>query len=145
MCKEEVKKMRGNAFIICLVIVGMLMSGCATTSTKTREGAGIGAILGGVAGAVIDKDNPWRGGIVGAAAGALIGGAIGSMRDQAAQEAAEEDRTVQYTRTMDDGTRETIRATPYGYSEEGDYKLVRTQVIRNGIVVSEDVKRVPMY
>jgi uncharacterized protein YcfJ len=137
--------MRSSVIITGLVVVAMLMTGCATTSTKTREGAGIGAILGGVAGAVIDKDNPWRGGVVGAAAGAVIGGAIGSIRDQAAQEAAAEDRTVQYARTMDDGSQEVIRATPYGYTESGDYKLVRTQVIRNGVVVSEDVKRVPIY
>ncbi len=136
--------MRGNPIIVCVVVVAVLLAGCATTSTRTRAGAGTGAILGGVAGVLIDKDNPWRGGIVGAAAGALIGGAIGNIMDRAAEEAAEEDRTVQYTRTYDDGTREIVRATPSGYSEDGDYRLVRTQVIRNGVVVEEKVKRVPM-
>ena len=136
--------MRGNLIIVGIVVVAILMGGCATTSTRTREGAGIGAILGGVAGAAIDKDNPWRGGIVGAAAGALIGGAIGNIMDRAAEEAAAEDRDVQYTRTLDDGSQEIVRATPYGYSADGNYKLIKTQVIRNGVVVEENVRRVPI-
>ena len=144
--------MRGNVIIIGLVAVAVLMTGCATTSTRTttsssantREGAGIGAILGGVAGAAIDKENRWRGGVIGAAAGALIGGAVGNIRDRAANEAAAEDRPVAYTRTYDDGTNETVRATPSGYSDDGNYKLVTTEVIRNGVVVETTVKRVPI-
>lgn len=130
--------------LLSIIVVALLISGCATPAKNTRTGAGTGAIIGGVAGALIDKDNPWRGGVVGAFAGALIGGTIGNIMDRAAEEAAEENRTVQYTRTYDDGTREIVRATPSGYSEDGDYKLVKTQVIRNGVVVQEEVKRVPI-
>lgn len=147
--------MRGNVILIGIVVVAVLMTGCATTSTRTttttssssntKEGAGIGAILGGVAGAAIDKENRWRGGVIGAAAGALIGGAVGSIRDRAANEAAAENREVQYTRTMDDGNQEIVRATPSGYSDDGNYKLVTTEVIRNGVVVETTVKRVPIY
>ena len=144
--------MKGNVIIIGFVVVAVLMTGCATTSTRTttpsrtstKEGAGIGAIIGGVAGAAIDKENRWRGGVIGAAAGALIGGAIGNIRDRAAEEAAAENREVQYTRTMDDGSQEIVRATPSGYSDDGSYKLVTTQVIRNGVVVETTVKRVPI-
>lgn len=136
--------MRRDIMIIGFLVVAVLLSGCATTSTRTRTGAGTGAILGGVAGALIDKDNPWRGGVVGAFAGALIGGTIGNMMDRAAEESAAKNRPVQYSRTYDDGTREIVRATPVGYSEDGDYKLIKTQVIRGGVVVQEEVKRVPI-
>jgi outer membrane lipoprotein SlyB len=145
--------MRGNIIMVGIVVVAVLMTGCATTSTRTtttstnantKEGAGIGAIVGGVAGALIDKDNPWRGGVIGAAAGALIGGTVGHIRDRAAEEAAAENREVQYTRTYDDGTREVVRATPSGYSDDGNYKLVTTEVIRDGVVVETTVKRVPI-
>ncbi len=136
--------MKGNVIILGLVVVALVLTGCATPAKNTKGGAGIGAIVGGVAGAVIDKDNPWRGGIVGAAAGAIIGGAIGNVMDRAAEEAAAENRPVQYTRTYDDGTQEIVRATPSGYSDDGNYKLVRTEVIRNGVVVETKVKRIPI-
>jgi hypothetical protein len=136
--------MKNNIIIIGVVVIAVLLSGCATTSTNTKQGAGVGAVIGGVAGALIDKDNPWRGGVVGAFAGALIGGAVGSISDRAAEEAVMKDRPVAYMRTLDDGTQETIRATPLGYSTDGNYNLVKTQIIRNGVVVSEEVKRVPI-
>jgi len=136
--------MKENLVVISIVVLALLTGGCATTSTKTRTGAGTGAILGGVAGVFIDKDNPWRGGIVGAAAGALIGGTIGNIMDRATEEAATKNKTAQYTRTYYDDTRETIRATPCGYSEDGNYKLIKIQIIRNGVVVKEEVKKVPI-
>lgn len=136
--------MRKNLILVCVVMVALLVSGCASMSPRTKTGAGIGGILGGVAGAAID-DNPWRGGIIGAAAGAIIGGTIGHMTDEATYEAAEKDKAVQYSRTVDDGSREMVRATPYGYTADGEYKLIKTQVIRDGVVVKEEVRRVPVY
>ena len=137
--------MEDSRFVVSIVILALLASGCATMSPRTKSGAGIGGVLGGTAGAIIDHDNRWRGGIIGAAVGALIGGTIGNMTDQAAYEAAEENKNVQYSRYTEDGSREIVRATPYGYTADGDYKLVKTQVIRNGVVVREEVKKVPVY
>lgn len=52
--------------------------GCETmNNNRTATGAGIGAVGGAIAGALIDKDNRWRGGAIGAAAGAAVGGGIG--------------------------------------------------------------------
>ena len=70
-----------------LAVLCLLLNGCTTfqPSSQQKAGAGIGAILGGVAGGMIDKDNPWRGAVVGAAAGALVGGTIGTIVEQAAK------------------------------------------------------------
>lgn len=137
--------MRGNMFMVSIVVVAVLISGCATMSPRTKSGAGIGGVLGGAAGAVIDDENRWRGGIIGATVGALIGGTIGNMMDNATYEAAEENKPVQYSRYTEDGNREVVRATPYGYTADGDYKLIKTQVIRDGVVVREEVRKVPIY
>ncbi|MCC6145412.1 MAG: OmpA family protein [Candidatus Hydrogenedentes bacterium] len=54
--------------------------GCATAGEhRTATGAVTGAAIGGGAGALIDKDNPFRGALIGAAAGTLVGGGIGHM------------------------------------------------------------------
>jgi outer membrane protein OmpA-like peptidoglycan-associated protein len=69
--------------MLCLAVAGALaMStlGCATASEhRTATGAVTGAAIGGGAGALIDKDNPFRGALIGAAAGSLVGGGIGHM------------------------------------------------------------------
>ena len=133
-------------FVSLVLAMSLVVSliGCATPSHRTKSGAGIGAILGGVAGGAIDHKNRWRGGVIGAAAGALIGAAIGNILDRAAYEAANENKTVVYTRMGDDGVEETVKAIPQGSTAEGDYKIVKTQVIRDGEVVKEEIRRVPI-
>jgi len=133
-------------FLTLVVLISLVVSlvGCATPGHRTKSGAGIGAILGGVAGTAIDHKNRWRGAVIGAAAGALIGGAIGNIMDRAAVEAAQENKTVEYTRVTESGANEVVRATPQGLSSDGDYKIVKTQVIRDGVVVKEEIKRVPV-
>lgn len=136
--------MRVYSVIAVILSLAVMVSGCASMSSQAKRGAGIGGILGGAAGAIIDKENRWRGGIIGATVGAIIGGTIGHIMDQAAYEAAQEGKSVEYSRTTGDGSQEIIRATPQGYSPDGEYKLVKTQLIRNGVVVKEEVKRVPV-
>jgi len=66
--------------VLCFVFFGQAVAGCASMSEEQKGatiGAGAGAILGGVAGAVLDKKNPGRGAAIGAAAGAALGGAAG--------------------------------------------------------------------
>lgn len=136
--------MRRLSILGVILIVAVLVSGCATMSPRTKAGAQIGAILGGLGGAAIDKDNPWRGFVEGAAAGALIGGTIGHIIDQAALESARKDRQVVYKRKSPQGWEEEVVAEPSGYSEDGNYKLVVTKYIRNGKVVKEEVKMIPL-
>ena len=69
---------------ISLLILVLLVSGCANMSKRTKcicASAATGAIVGGGAGVAIgnqgDTDNRAEGSAIGAAAGALIGGGLG--------------------------------------------------------------------
>jgi hypothetical protein len=73
--------MKGKNWMIGLVLMmtGFLLfsSGCATQ--QGAQGAGLGAVVGGVSGALIDKGNPWRGAAIGGGLGAVFGGGLGEI------------------------------------------------------------------
>jgi outer membrane protein OmpA-like peptidoglycan-associated protein len=82
---------RSSALVSGVVIVGMVLSGCASTGTmldtKTKQGALLGALGGALAGAAIGgKDHRGGGALIGAATGALAGGLIGRYLDNPAKE-----------------------------------------------------------
>jgi hypothetical protein len=62
-----------------LLLTGFLLfaSGCATQ--QGAQGAGLGAVVGGVSGALIDKGNPLRGAAIGGGLGAVLGGGLGEI------------------------------------------------------------------
>ena len=62
-----------------LILLGMtiLSSGCATP--QGVQGAGLGAVVGGVSGALIDRGNPLRGAAIGGGLGAVLGGGLGDI------------------------------------------------------------------
>lgn len=71
--------------------------GCQSINERERgtaTGAGAGAVLGGILGAVLDK-NDARGVAVGAAAGAILGGSVGSVFDTQQEEFEETLRAEQ--------------------------------------------------
>lgn len=68
------------ASILLVSITGMQLGGCANMS-QTEQGAGIGAVAGGVLGAAVSK-NKGQGALIGAALGALAGAAIGNYIDK---------------------------------------------------------------
>lgn len=81
--------MNGKSLIVTTVLVSLL-GGCQTIDPYTREtktsntakGAGIGAVAGGIAGALINKGDRGKGAVIGAALGAGVGGGIGYYMDQ---------------------------------------------------------------
>lgn len=81
--------MNRKKLIVAGVLVALL-AGCKTIDPYTREektsntvkGAGIGAVAGGIAGAMINKDDRGKGAVIGAALGAGVGGGIGYYMDQ---------------------------------------------------------------
>lgn len=88
--------------ILVATAVAVLSAGCASTdeNKNTKKGVGIGAALGGVAGAVIGHQTGRRneGALIGAAIGAGIGGVAGHRMDKQAKELekiAETKRTEQ--------------------------------------------------
>jgi len=86
--------------IIGIIVLVSLLGGCQATDPYTREekssntvkGAGIGAAVGGIAGALINKDDRGKGAAIGAVLGAGVGGGIGYYMDQ---QEAELRRTLQ--------------------------------------------------
>lgn len=72
-------KSKNGVFGIGLILTVFLLfaSGCATQ--QGAQGAGLGAVVGGVSGALIDKGNPWRGAAIGGGLGAVFGGGLGEI------------------------------------------------------------------
>ena len=62
-----------------LILVGIMIfsNGCATP--QGVAGAGLGAVVGGVSGALIDRGNPGRGAAIGGGLGAVLGGGLGDI------------------------------------------------------------------
>ncbi|MES9937657.1 MAG: OmpA family protein [Sedimenticola sp.] len=102
--------MNKKHLVVTLVLVS-LVAGCKTIDPYTREektsntakGAGIGAVAGGIAGAMINKDDRGKGAVIGAALGAGVGGGIGYYMDQQEAELRRilEGSGVSVTRTGD--------------------------------------------
>lgn len=88
--------------IILLASAGFILTACSTASENpnTAKGAGIGAVAGGLVGAVIgnQQGNSGKGAAIGAVLGAGLGGVIGNRMDKQAKELekiAETKRTEQ--------------------------------------------------
>jgi len=145
--------------LMVVAVVSLLLSGCATwegLSPKTKTGAGIGAVGGGILGAMIDSGQPWRGAIIGAAAGAAAGGWVGHTMDakavepvvdanadivnQAAMNAAKQNATVKYSRTTEQGVNEEVIATPGAL--KGNARVVTIRYYRDGQLISTEVREV---
>ena len=121
-----------------VIMLLLLMTGCATTP-RTYEGAGVGGAVGATLGAILNKGNPWKGGVIGGAIGALAGGALVELSTQAAVQAAQTNRSVTYR--ANNGY--VVQATPInGYSQRTDCKKVQERVWRYGELVKEEVKEV---
>lgn len=144
--------------MLATAVAGILLGGCAGwdgLSPNTKTGAGIGAVSGGILGALIDSNRPWRGAIIGAAAGAAAGGAIGSTTDrdavpavdsnaavidQAAREAARQNATIRYSRTTETGVNEEVIATPG--SRTDSFRRVTITYYRDGRLISTETRQV---
>lgn len=85
--------MRKRTFL-GLLVLSFLLSSC---STAVYESGQVGALGGATAGALIDKNNRWRGAVIGGVLGGVVGGAMGSIAERAARESAYSRRPVQYT------------------------------------------------
>lgn len=70
------------AKITATAILGasLLLPACASQSGY--QGATAGAAVGGIAGALLEPRNPWRGAVIGGALGATFGGAMGEISNQ---------------------------------------------------------------
>jgi uncharacterized protein YcfJ len=155
--KEGSMKKSLSALAVVSVVCVFLTVGCAQwegLSSNTKTGAGIGAAAGGILGALIDSNQPWRGAIIGAAAGAAAGGWIAertdknvpaadsnsAVIDQASREAARQNATIKYSRTTENGVNEEVIATPI--SRSGNYRTVNIKYYRDGRLITSENREV---
>ncbi|HMK61078.1 MAG TPA: YMGG-like glycine zipper-containing protein [Dissulfurispiraceae bacterium] len=122
-------------FITVLAMAAVLMS---CTESQVR-GGGIGAGVGGVAGALLDHRNPWRGGVIGAALGGTFGATLGDISDRASREAVQANKPVYYR--TEDGRGE-YRAEPAGYNDATRCKKIHEKVWEEGRLIRDHVKEV---
>ncbi|MGS2719136.1 OmpA family protein [Paraglaciecola aestuariivivens] len=87
---------------IAISLSSLIVVGCASNTSNTQKGAGIGAVIGALAGKGTGDNDKSRY-VWGAALGALAGGAIGSYMDKQEQEFRDElaDSGVQVHREGD--------------------------------------------
>lgn len=71
------------------IVATFALGGCASNASNTQKGAGIGAVIGAIAGKATGDNDKSRY-VWGAALGALAGGAIGSYMDKQEQELKEQ-------------------------------------------------------
>lgn len=129
--------MKKKAVSVLVMFCLMFALGCA--SQQGMQGAGIGGLVGGAAGALLDKKNPWRGGVIGAGLGAIFGGTIGEISAQAAREAAFRNQTVVY---RDNGGR-AVEAIPQPrYSNRPRCRLVKCRTWEGERIVEENFREV---
>jgi hypothetical protein len=125
--------------VIALLLVVLFLGSAYSCTQYHAQGAGTGAVIGGVAGALLDHRNPWRGGVIGGVLGAVAGATIADISVQASREAARENRPVEY-RT--ENGRGVYRADPLGYDERTRCRKIQERVWEDGRLIKDEVREV---
>lgn len=123
------------SFTMILILLN-LTYGC---TEYHAQGAGIGGLVGGVAGALLDKKNPWRGGVIGAGLGAVAGATLTDISMRASKEAASSGKPVEYR--TEDG-RGVYRADPLEYDAKTKCRKVQERVWEEGKLVKDQTKEI---
>lgn len=132
------KGLRILASLVSLFFLVSLLNGCMSDlNQKTKEGATVGAVAGGVLGALLDKNNRWRGAVLGVALGAVIGGTAAHIMDRASKEAATYRKPVTYE---SEDRLQSVHAQPV--KSEGKCEWVKVQYYEYGKLVKEETKKV---
>ena len=132
------KKMIFVFLILALIVTG----GCATS--YQAQGGLAGGAMGGLAGAVLDRRNPWRGGVVGAVLGSLAGATISEVSAQGAREAARAGQPVEY-RTETAAPTAVYRAEPVNHepaNAQTRCRKVRERVYEGDRLIKDSIKEV---
>ena len=123
---------------VAIVMMLALLPLAACTQYHT-EGSVTGGAVGGVAGALLDHKNPWRGGVIGAALGAVLGATIADISYRASREAYTTGRPVEYR--TEDG-RGVYRAEPLDYDARTRCRKIYERVWEDGRLVKDQVREV---
>jgi hypothetical protein len=111
-------------------------AGC---TTYQAQGGATGGAMGGIAGALLDHENPWRGGVIGATPGTLAGATISEVSVRGARQAAATDRPVEYTT---ENGRGVYHAEPVRSDVHSRCKKVRERVFQDGRLIKDAVREV---
>lgn len=122
--------------LLLILVMSGLLYGC---TQYHAQGAGAGAVLGGVAGALLDSKNPWRGGVIGAALGGVAGATLTDISMRASREAASTGKPVEYR--TEDG-RAVYRADPVDYNAQTKCHKVHERVWEDGELVKDNIREV---
>ncbi len=122
--------------LIAVMALLVLTLGCTQYHAR---GAGVGGAVGGAAGAMLDKDNAWRGGVIGAVLGAIAGATLTDISMQASQDAIRENRPVEY-RTSDG--RGVYRADPVDYNARTNCHKVQERVWEDEQLIKNEIKEI---
>jgi len=125
-------------FITLIIVIASLALVAACTQYHA-QGAGWGGVVGGVAGALLNHKNPWQGGVWGAALGAIAGATLADISLRASQEAAMQNKPVEYRTT--DG-RGVYQAYPLGVDENTKCHKVQERVWEDGRLVKDQIKEI---
>jgi hypothetical protein len=121
---------------LLVTVLGASMLAAATqpivTSPRTYQGAGAGSAVGAGAGALIDKDNRWRGAALGAA------GSLTEISSRASREAVSTNQPVAYQST--DGW-QRVEAVPRTQNARG-CRQVPERVYQDNQLVREQIREV---
>ena len=123
------------SMLLVLAFIG-LMFGC---TEYHAQGAGAGAVIGGVAGALLDSRNPWRGGVIGGILGAVAGATLTDISLRANREAAETGRPVEYRTEDGHGV---YRADPLSYDEHTKCRKIHERVWENGRLIKDQTREI---
>lgn len=130
--------MRHLALLVIAGLTLFLLSNCTTTQDNaTYQGAGLGAVVGAAAGALLDDHNPWRGAVIGATAGAVLGGGITEISKEASAEAARRNQPVVYQYGN-----QVVEATPMAYNQRTHCHKVHKRIWQDGNLVEDRIEEV---
>lgn len=125
--------------VICGMLVASLLGTSVGCATHQGQGAGVGATVGGIAGALLDHRNPWRGGVIGAVLGGVAGASFADISARAPQEAARHWKPVEY---RSDDERAVYRAEPVSVDSYTKCKKVRERIWEDGRLIKDEVREV---
>ena len=124
---------RNVVFWIALVSSAWLLFSCGSQQAYQR-GAG-----GGSLGDLIDKDNTWRGGAIGAGLSKPLKGRISGIAARASGEAARDGRPTAYS-SLDGFQR--VEAYPLEKGAKQNCRQVREQIYQDEKLVLDETKEV---
>ncbi|MEA3273013.1 MAG: glycine zipper 2TM domain-containing protein [Patescibacteria group bacterium] len=137
--RRKMKKMI-RLFLVGLVVM-VMVAGCAYSPQNRRlqQGAGIGAVAGGVAGRLLGHDQAgmWLGATIGTALGATIGTIMDNEREAIIVASQQNRRVVVY-----DNQGGAVEAIPGPVNQRTNCRKVTTRQWKGGQLLSEEINEV---